>query len=91
MRVFLHERIRRDVWNCYNRKVAVGVAQLAEHRTVAPVVAGSIPVSHPRPLPTLLPFAPTFRDGPIVSQVLVYSAALRGSSLSAPGERPLLF
>ncbi len=28
--------------------VAVGIAQLAEHRTVAPTVAGSIPVSHPR-------------------------------------------
>jgi len=25
----------------------VGVAQLAEHRTVAPVVVGSIPISHP--------------------------------------------
>jgi hypothetical protein len=25
----------------------VGIAQLAEHRTVAPTVAGSIPVSHP--------------------------------------------
>ena len=31
----------------YNRGGTVGVAQLAEHRTVAPVVAGSIPVSHP--------------------------------------------
>src|SRR5260370_8693260 len=29
-------------------KQAVGIAQLAEHRTVAPTVAGSIPVSHPR-------------------------------------------
>jgi hypothetical protein len=28
--------------------VVVGIAQLAEHRTVAPTVAGSIPVSHPR-------------------------------------------
>jgi hypothetical protein len=28
--------------------MAVGIAQLAEHRTVAPTVAGSIPVSHPR-------------------------------------------
>jgi hypothetical protein len=28
----------------------VGVAQLAEHRTVAPTVAGSIPVSHPNNL-----------------------------------------
>jgi hypothetical protein len=26
----------------------VGVAQLAEHRTVAPDVVGSIPISHPR-------------------------------------------
>ena len=26
----------------------MGVAQLAEHRTVAPTVAGSIPVSHPK-------------------------------------------
>jgi hypothetical protein len=26
---------------------AVGIAQLVEHRTVAPTVAGSIPVSHP--------------------------------------------
>jgi hypothetical protein len=25
----------------------VGVAQLAEHRTVAPDVVGSIPISHP--------------------------------------------
>src|ERR1700680_3991132 len=33
--------------SCYNRKVAVGVAQSVEHRTVAPTVAGSIPVSHP--------------------------------------------
>ena len=29
-------------------RAAVGIAQLAEHRTVAPTVAGSIPVSHPR-------------------------------------------
>jgi hypothetical protein len=29
-------------------RTAVGIAQLAEHRTVAPTVAGSIPVSHPR-------------------------------------------
>jgi hypothetical protein len=28
--------------------LAVGIAQLVEHRTVAPTVAGSIPVSHPR-------------------------------------------
>ena len=35
-------------FHCYNRKVVVGIAQLAEHRTVAPTVAGSIPVSHPR-------------------------------------------
>src|ERR1700722_10916305 len=28
--------------------LVVGIAQLAEHRTVAPTVAGSIPVSHPR-------------------------------------------
>ena len=28
--------------------LAVGIAQLAEHRTVAPTVAGSIPVSHPK-------------------------------------------
>jgi hypothetical protein len=35
--------------------VAVGIAQLAEHRTVAPTVAGSIPVSHPRfPSPLIL-------------------------------------
>jgi hypothetical protein len=27
---------------------AVGIAQLVEHRTVAPTVAGSIPVSHPK-------------------------------------------
>ena len=26
----------------------MGIAQLAEHRTVAPAVAGSIPVSHPK-------------------------------------------
>src|SRR5579872_2278810 len=32
---------------CYNGDPAVGIAQLAEHRTVAPAVAGSIPVSHP--------------------------------------------
>jgi hypothetical protein len=31
--------------------MAVGIAQLAEHRTVAPTVAGSIPVSHPRNSP----------------------------------------
>jgi hypothetical protein len=29
-------------------EAVVGIAQLAEHRTVAPTVAGSIPVSHPR-------------------------------------------
>ena len=29
-------------------ETAVGIAQLAEHRTVAPTVAGSIPVSHPK-------------------------------------------
>src|SRR5580693_9130764 len=29
-------------------RTAVGIAQLAEHRTVAPTVAGSIPVSHPK-------------------------------------------
>ena len=34
--------------NCYNEVPAVGIAQLAEHWTVAPAVAGSIPVSHPR-------------------------------------------
>jgi hypothetical protein len=67
----------------------VGVAQLAEHRTVAPVVAGSIPVSHPKPLPTLLPFAPTFRNGAIASQALVRSVALPGNLLSAPGVRLL--
>ena len=27
--------------------IAVGVAQLAEHRVVAPVVVGSIPITHP--------------------------------------------
>src|SRR5207244_7095948 len=32
---------------CYNRQDTVGVAQLAEHRTVAPDVVGSIPISHP--------------------------------------------
>ena len=31
----------------YNETPVVGIAQLAEHRTVAPTVAGSIPVSHP--------------------------------------------
>ena len=35
---------------------AVGVAQLAEHRTVAPTVAGSIPVSHPNFQIVRLPF-----------------------------------
>ena len=37
---------------CYNRDTAVGVAQLAEHRTVAPDVVGSIPISHPNSHPT---------------------------------------
>ena len=32
---------------CYNCGGVVGVAQLAEHRTVAPDVVGSIPISHP--------------------------------------------
>ena len=32
---------------CYNCEGVVGVAQLAEHRTVAPDVVGSIPISHP--------------------------------------------
>ena len=32
--------------------LAVGVAQSVEHRTVAPTVAGSIPVSHPKNLPS---------------------------------------
>jgi hypothetical protein len=46
----------------------VGVAQLAEHRTVAPVVAGSIPVSHPKSLrPCLLPI----RSRPTADQVSV--------------------
>jgi hypothetical protein len=31
----------------YNALSTVGVAQSVEHRTVAPTVAGSIPVSHP--------------------------------------------
>src|SRR5260370_1298290 len=47
---------RRVTWhgNCFERpgvvvnyKSAVGVAQLVERRSVAPDVAGSIPVSHP--------------------------------------------
>ncbi len=32
------------------RPLVVAVAQLVEHRIVTPVVAGSIPVSHPIPL-----------------------------------------
>ena len=40
--------------------LAVGIAQLVEHRTVAPTVAGSIPVSHPRfILRTALPVEPS--------------------------------
>ena len=46
-------------FRCYNRKVAVGIAQLAEHRTVAPAVAGSIPVSHPKYLPHGMNFVGT--------------------------------
>ena len=33
----------------------VGVAQLVERRSVAPDVAGSIPVSHPNPTLCLIP------------------------------------
>ena len=36
-----------SVNGCYNCGGVVGVAQLAEHRTVAPDVVGSIPISHP--------------------------------------------
>ena len=32
---------------CHREKRMVAVAQLAEHRLVAPDAAGSIPVSHP--------------------------------------------
>jgi|HubBroStandDraft_1064217.scaffolds.fasta_scaffold70643_2 hypothetical protein len=37
----------------YENRTAVGVAQLVERRSVAPNVAGSIPVSHPN-LPCFL-------------------------------------
>jgi hypothetical protein len=37
----------------------VGVAQLVERRSVAPNVAGSIPVSHPNPLWQIVPLLPT--------------------------------
>lgn len=45
-------------------KAAVGIAQLAEHRTVAPTVAGSIPVSHPRffSIPSLLCLSSSLRS-----------------------------
>jgi hypothetical protein len=33
-----------------NFVIVVGVAQLVERRSVAPNVAGSIPVSHPNPI-----------------------------------------
>jgi hypothetical protein len=50
---FLHQRIAVAIISVAVSEVAimsmvVGIAQLAEHRTVAPTVAGSIPVSHPR-------------------------------------------
>jgi hypothetical protein len=45
----------------------VGIAQLAEHRTVAPAVAGSIPVSHPIP--------PGARLGPVSPKTCASSAS----------------
>ena len=57
---------------CYNRLSscyflhAVGVAQLAEHRTVAPDVVGSIPITHPKNPPAFFG----------LSRVLIYNAAL---------------
>ncbi len=44
----LHRRSAGCIIEVAIMKTAVGIAQLAEHRTVAPTVAGSIPVSHPR-------------------------------------------
>src|SRR5580693_5050540 len=43
---------RKSSVNWRNR-TAVGVAQLVERRSVAPNVAGSIPVSHPNPIPEI--------------------------------------
>lgn len=40
-------RAHGNKYGCYNAEGVVGVAQLAEHRTVAPDVVGSIPISHP--------------------------------------------
>jgi hypothetical protein len=45
----------------------VGVAQSAEHRTVAPDVAGSIPVSHP-----ILPITFTANPDGTCSGILAY-------------------
>jgi hypothetical protein len=39
-------------------RTAVGVAQLVERRSVAPNVAGSIPVSHPNPLLQFFSYLP---------------------------------
>jgi hypothetical protein len=48
---------------------AVGIAQLVEHRTVAPTVAGSIPVSHPRnPASEVNCSSPTGETGSHLSQ-----------------------
>ena len=70
-----------------NFETAVGVAQLVERRSVAPNVAGSIPVSHPNSpdsqtdSPNKLPaafsmarsrsFHPKSLDGPPFAQILV--------------------
>lgn len=41
-----------------SNRSAVGVAQLVERRSVAPNVAGSNPVSHPKQLGKLLSYFP---------------------------------
>ena len=46
-----------------NYECAVGVAQLVERRSVAPNVAGSIPVSHPNLTKFAFPFPPLTHQG----------------------------
>src|SRR5581483_11740007 len=63
-------------------KNPVGVAQPAEHRTVAPDVAGSIPVSHPNPeaLPTATHFLCPWKVHRQRRCVAVYSAKSRADT-----------
>ena len=43
----LFEDALRKLPSVFPQDIAVGVAQLVEHRVVAPVVVGSSPITHP--------------------------------------------